>query len=182
MWPNNFHFSHLSLSSVFTTFIFGPASLNVVFSELSHAQGRKVKSQPPLPSHFKTPTSNTSCRDLQNGTSPHSADTFSHLVPHRDEALSQTPHRKEKSWKAFYVNLDQLELPPKERRLWTSLQMVAVATSPLCLPLCFRVQALHMAYMCTSQPPHKVQNTRKVYLIKWPVSFCAYIQYTLKQC
>lgn len=114
MWPNNFHFSHLSLSSVSTTFIFGPASLNVVFSELSHAQGRKVKSQPPLPSHFKTPTSNTSCRDLQNGTSPHSADTFSHLVPHRDEALSQTPHRKEKSWKAFYVNLDQLELPPKE--------------------------------------------------------------------
>lgn len=113
MWPNNFHFSHLSLSSVSTTFIFGPASLNDVFSELSHAQGRKVKSQPPLPSHFKTPTSNTSCRDLQNGTSPHSADTFSHLVPHRDEALSQTPYRKEKSWKAFYVNLDQLELPPK---------------------------------------------------------------------
>lgn len=93
-----------------------PTSSNVIFRELSHAQGREVKSVPPLPSHFETPASNTSCRVLQNGTSPHSADTFSHLVSHRDGALSQTAHRKEKSWKAFYVNIDQLELPPKESR------------------------------------------------------------------
>lgn len=94
----------------------GPASLNVIFSELSQVPGRKVKSQSPLWSHFETPTPNTSCCDLQNGTSPHSAVTFSHLVSHQDEALSQTPCWKEKSWKAFYVNLDQLGLPPKERQ------------------------------------------------------------------
>lgn len=97
-------------------FTFVPETLNVIFSEFSHAPGRRVKSQPPLLSHFEAPTSNTSCRHPQNGTSPHSADTFSHLASHQDEALSQTPCWKETSRKAFYVHLDQRELPQKERR------------------------------------------------------------------